>query len=126
MTANMVEVFEKLEVQISDLYKEMSALSKKSPNEKINKFKLGFVNQLLSVSNGLLKENFKPLDNFDLFDEDDVPSNSDVVMVISQYISCLQKFKYDNVKQQKGGVWYWQVNDDDPIRTSRPEMKFTF
>lgn len=121
-----VEVFEKLEVQISDLYKEMSALSKKSPNEKINKFKLGFVNQLLSVSNGLLKENFKPLDNFDLFDEDDVPSNSDVVMVISQYISCLQKFKYDNVKQQKGGVWYWQVNDDDPIRTSRPEMKFTF
>jgi len=124
LTTAMVEIYEKLEVQIGDLYKEMSILSKKSPDGKTNKFKLNFVNQLLSTSNELLSGNFVPLVGFEKFDEDDAPSNSDVVLVISQYISCLQKYKFDNIKWINH-EWRWVVDDAEPIMTTPPEYKFT-
>ena len=37
-----VERFEKLHIQIKDMYSELSILSKKSPDGAINKFKLNF------------------------------------------------------------------------------------
>jgi hypothetical protein len=63
-----IQKFEKLDTQIAELYKEISILSKKSPDSPINKFKLGFVNKLLSISNELLTKSHKPFDDFDLFD----------------------------------------------------------
>ncbi|MGH5435000.1 hypothetical protein ACRFHY_26620, partial [Klebsiella pneumoniae] len=65
-----VDTFEKISGQLLSIYEEISLLSKKSPNDAVNKFKLKFVNKLLSQSNDYLGEMYKPFDDFDSFDED--------------------------------------------------------
>lgn len=133
MNRNNVDTFEKLSGQLSSTYEEISLLSKKNPNDAVNKFKLKFVNKLISQSNDYLAEKYKPFDdfdNFDNFDEDDIPQNSDVVFILSQYLQCFEKQRADNVVINRG-AWYWRVqgNDEDKldeegmvlIRTIKPK-----
>ena len=126
MKKENIEKFEKLHIQIKDIYEELSLLSKKSPDGAINKFKLKFINQLIEESNSFLGERYKPFGDFERFQEDDVPFNSDVVLIVSQYIKCLEKYKFDNI-ERKSGSWYWILSDGkDQIETSRPISAFTF
>ena len=103
-----VDTFEKISGQLLSIYEEISLLSKKSPNAAVNKFKLKFVNKLLSQSNDYLGEMYKPFDDFDSFDEDDIPQNSDVVFILSQYLQCFEKQRSDNVVIRNGN-WFWRV-----------------
>lgn len=103
-----VDTFEKISGQLLSIYEEISLLSKKSPNDAVNKFKLKFVNKLLSQSNDFLGEMYKPFDDFDSFDEDDIPQNSDVVFILSQYLQCFEKQRSDNVVIRNGN-WFWRV-----------------
>lgn len=103
-----VDTFEKISGQLLSIYEEISLLSKKSPNDAVNKFKLKFVNKLLSQSNDYLGEMYKPFDDFDSFDEDDIPQNSDVVFILSQYLQCFEKQRSDNIVIRNGN-WFWRV-----------------
>jgi len=130
MNRSSVDIFEKLSGQLLSIYEEVSFLSKKHPNDAVNKFKLKFVNKLMSQSNDYLEEKYKPFDDFDNFDEDDIPQNSDVVFILSQYLQCFEKQRADNVVI-RNGTWYWHVEgdendnvDDDgmvSIRTVKPK-----
>lgn len=86
----------------------MSILSKKSPNDAVNKFKLKFINNQLSESNSLLAVRYRPFDDFEVFSEDEVPQNSDVVFILSQYLQCMEKLRGDFVVL-RNGTWYWRV-----------------
>ena len=109
MNKSDVNIFEKLSGQLISVYEEMSLLSKKSPNDAVNKFKLKFLNKLISDSNNFLTEKYKPYDDFDIFDEDNVPYNSDVVFILSQYLQCFEKLRADNVVKKNGMYWYWEL-----------------
>jgi len=113
-----VDTFEKLVGQIQSIYDEISILSKKTPNDALNKFKLGFVNKLLVESNLFLNEGYKPFPDFDIFDEDQVPTTSDVVFILTQYLQCFEKFRADNVEMYIGD-WYWVIESDDEGGTER-------
>ncbi|MTJ10058.1 hypothetical protein [Anabaena sp. UHCC 0204] len=125
-----VDEFEKISGQIQVVYDELSVLSKKSPNEAVNKFKLNFVNKLLNDSNVFLGEKYRPFEDFSEFDIDDVPINSDVVFILSQYLQCFEKMRADNVKY-KHPNWNWLVDaeENEPgdeagkvyIKTIRPK-----
>jgi hypothetical protein len=121
MNRNNVNTFEKLYGQLLSIYEEISLLSKKNPNDAVNKFKLKFVNILLSQGNEYLADRYKPFDNFDSFDEDDIPQNSDVVFILSQYLQCFDKKKSDNVVIRHG-VWYWLVEGDDNDKVDKDGM----
>ncbi len=108
MNSSDVDKFEKLAGQVLGLYEEMSILSKKSPNDAVNKFKLKFINGQLSESNALLEERYRPFADFANFSEDDVPQNSDVVFILAQYLQCLEKLRGDHVVI-RNGAWYWHV-----------------
>ena len=97
MNRNDVNTFEKISVQLLGVYEEVSLLSKKNPNDVLNKFKLKFINKLLNQSNSFLTNEYKPFDDFELFDEDDMPQNSDIVFILSQYLQCFEKLRADNV-----------------------------
>ncbi|GAB6141460.1 hypothetical protein JCM14076_21890 [Methylosoma difficile] len=112
MNREDVKTFEKLNGQLVGVYEEMTLLSKKSPNDAVNKFKLKFINKLISESNEYLSEAYKPFDDFDSFDEDDVPHNSDVVFILSQYLQCFEKLRSDNIVPSYGN-WYWRVKGDE-------------
>ncbi|MBW7472581.1 hypothetical protein [Marinobacter sp. F4218] len=130
MNRSNVDIFEKVSGQLLSLYEEISLLSKKSPNDAVNKFKLNFVNKLLAQSNDYLADKYKPFDDFEAFDEDDIPQNSDVVFILSQYLQCFEKLRSDNVVI-RNGAWFWRVEggendkvDDDGmilIRTVKPK-----
>lgn len=130
MNSSDVDKFEKLVGQVQGLYEEMSILSKKSPNDAVNKFKLRFINHQLGESNALLAERYRPFDDFDIFSEDEIPQNSDVVFILSQYLQCMEKLRGDNVVV-RNGYWYWHVEGGEAdkvddhgytlIRTTKPK-----
>jgi hypothetical protein len=121
MNRNNVDTFEKLSGQLLSIYEEISLLSKKNPNDAVNKFKLKFINNLLSQSNDYLADKYKPFDDFDRFDEDDIPQNSDVVFILSQYLQCFEKQRSDNVVI-RNGAWYWRVEGDENDKTDEDGM----
>lgn len=115
-----VDVFEKLKAQLDSLHQEMSVLGKKSPNDAVNSFKIKLINTTLAQSNQLLGSEYRPFDDFEAFDSDDLPSNSDVTFIVSQYIECAEKFRSDNVRKEHSS-WYWRTTDESIIRTSPPK-----
>ena len=121
MTKEQVDNFEKLQAQLEGLHSEISALSKKSQNDALNKFKLKFVNKIIIDSNDLLGEKYIPFPDFSSFDEEDIPTNSDVAMMLTQYLSCFEKLRADNVKQDFG-KWYWIIDGkQSDIKTIMPK-----
>lgn len=97
MKATDIDTYIKSRIQLQRLFEEMSNLSKKNPDGPINKFKLKFINQILSDVNSYLDKKNKPFPEFEKFDEDELPSNSDIIVVLSQYIECVEKFRSENV-----------------------------
>ena len=74
--------FEKLEQQLHSFLDEMSALSSKKPDGPVNKFKLKFLNATLGSINKIIAD-YRPFPDFEQFDVDSLPSNSDVVVILS-------------------------------------------
>lgn len=124
MTEQQIDQFEKLQSQLEGLYTEISALSKKSQNDPLNKFKLKFVNQLLNEANGLLEAAYRPFGDFTVFDENDLPTNSDAALMLTQYLNCLEKFRVDNIRKESNfpQYWYWMVDGKiSSFRTTSPK-----
>lgn len=76
--------------QVRTLKYEFQALSGKKPNDVVNGFKVKYVNQTLTDANAVLGEN-KPYQNFELFSDEELPTNSDVLMILSLYLDRLVK-----------------------------------
>ena len=71
---------------------EFGLLSKKKSDGQLNKMKIKMVNRVLEPLNELLKN--EPSHKFlDILSEVDMPTNSDVVLIISQYEKALLNFK---------------------------------
>ena len=71
--------------QVGTLKHEFGILSGKKPNDPINVFKLKYVNKALEAANDVLGDD-KPYDDFEKFSEEDLPTNSDVLMILSLYL----------------------------------------
>lgn len=125
MTKEQVDLFEKLQAQLEGLHIEISALSKKSQNDALNKFKLKFVNQILTEANSLLTDNYKPFADFNAFDESDMPSNSDAALMLTQYLNCFEKLRADNIRQTTDFPkhWFWIIDKKmSDVRTTSPKI----
>ena len=106
---DQIDEFLKLLLQVGKLLNDFFELSKKKPNDAVNKFKLKLVNNLLRIANKILTKNYMPFEDFKLFDEDDLPTNSDVVVIIAQYVACLKKFGRDSTEYHDY-TNYWVIN----------------
>jgi len=105
-----IAIYEKTHRQLIDSYKEIEELSKKKPNEPINKFKLKFVNKSLSDANSFLGDSLRPFPDFLLFDEDELPTVSDVKLILSHYKSSLHNFMLKNSESSGYGGREWIIN----------------
>lgn len=125
MKRSDVELFEKVTTQLANLHEEMSALAKKSPNDAINTFKLKFVNEALAKCNEFLGRRYRPFPEFKQFSSEDMPSNSDVTFILSQYLACAETLRAGNIYIWAGS-WYWDIDGVDReslaegVRTSPP------
>ena len=120
MNTEQVETFLKLQPQLKSAYDEIALLSKKKPTDSLNKFKLKFINSILSRANEILEDKYKPFpEDFTLFNEDDMPNNSDVVFILSHYLTSLEKLRCDNIKYSSIN-WYWLVDGEVSDRKTNP------
>lgn len=112
-----IDEFKKVLNQLEGLHEEISTLSKKSYTDALNNFKLKLVNQVLKRTNELLGNEHKPFDDFTEFIEEDLPTNSDVTLVLSQYINCMESLREENITSKieyttSGSVakiyWSWK------------------
>lgn len=112
-----IDDFKKILNQLEGLHEEIATLSKKSYTDALNSFKLKLVNQVLKRSNALLGSNYKPFDDFTEFNDEDLPSNSDVTLVLSQYINCMESLREEDITSKieytsSGSVakiyWSWK------------------
>lgn len=74
------------------LKSEFDILSSKKADVELNKVKIKMTNRVLEPLKELLK-NESSYKFLDLLDEVDLPTNSDVVLIISQYIKAIDEFK---------------------------------
>lgn len=130
MNEEQINFFEKTQSQLEGLLTEITLLAKKSPNDGVNKFKLKFINEIILNGNKILGKTYKPLDSFESFDEDDLPSNSDITFILSQYLNCFEKMRADNIyrfKEYDGNKyfydWYWKIEGSDVIVKTAPPKK---
>ena len=96
MKANEKDLVDKLISQIQGFYNEVTVLSKSKPDNPLNPFKLKFINEKLAEANGVLVGDYKPLKDFTVFEDTALPTNSDVVMVLSQYLARLKAWRMDH------------------------------
>lgn len=107
-------LFDKTEDQVEGMYEEIGLLSKKKPDAPINRFKLRLINELLMTANELLGEKFLPFGDFRQFEEEDLPTASDVVMILSQYLKGMNRLRHDNTRY-KTGRWYWVLEGEEDL-----------
>ena len=122
MDEEQIVEFETLKAKLEGLYQEALTLSKKSPSDAFNKFKLRITNSVLVASNKLILETIGelPVDGFEQFDDTDLPVNSDVVFVLAQYLEFLENFRGAQI-QPYGNHWYWYIDRQrSSIRTAAP------
>lgn len=80
--------------------REFAPLSSKKPNENLNKMKIKMVNRVLVPLKQILEheESYKFLDTLQ---EDDMPTNSDTVLIISQFETAILEFKKHYYKKDE-------------------------
>jgi len=121
-----VERFEKVIGQLEGVYEEITSLSKKAPNDGVNKFKLRLVNKVLEDANSLLDDKHKPFDDFTVFDEDTLPSNSDVAFILAQYLNCMENLRSENIRQRDfENQWYWVIDGKTSSEETAPPKKIS-
>jgi hypothetical protein len=124
MKGTDVAHFEKVNAQLEGVYDEITSLSKKFPNDTVNKFKLRLANKILENANLILGNKYKPFDDFTVFDDDTLPSNSDVAFILNQYLSCMENLRAENIKESDfGDDWYWMIDGKRSSDKTAPPRK---
>lgn len=116
ISLQQVELFRFVLPQIESLLEEIRELSKKKPDDAVNKFKLGFINEKLDEANEILGGDGRPLKTFERFEVDSLPSNSDVVLILSQYQGALKRWKSAYTFRDAMGTWYWNAKPPVEVR----------
>ncbi|USA39886.1 hypothetical protein NCF86_01605 [Pelagerythrobacter marinus] len=123
-TEEDIEQLEKVIGQLKGLHQEISALAKKSPSDAINTFKLGLINKVVALANEVLGDSYMPFEGFTAFDEEAVPSTSDVALVLTQYMEEAERYRSDHVMFYAGS-WYFRINGQMTEIKTGPPSKVT-
>lgn len=105
-TQDAVDQYELLNPLLTGIYMEMQELSKKKPDSPLNTFKVNAINRILEPIKDMLKrENTQAF--LDVLDIDEMPTNSDVVLVLNQYMNAMKIFyeKYYTYNSKDGYKW---------------------
>lgn len=108
-TEEQIELYETIAPLLRSAFDEVKEFSKKKQDEALNVKKVKMINRLLEKAKEVLK-NESTVAFLDFLDENDLPSNSDAVLTMSQYISALKKFRDDHYHSgdwdmKFGGEW---------------------
>lgn len=86
------EQYEMLQPLLHATYKEIQELSKKKPDTPLNPLKVKMINRILVPLKEILNDE-DISEYIDLLSDDELPTNSDAVLILSQYIKALGAYK---------------------------------
>ena len=98
---------------LESAYVEMKDFSKKSPVAPLNERKVKSLNRILKDIKEILAD--EPTASYmDILDEEMLPSNSDVVLTMSQYRSALENYR-KKYRLYNSGTFdhFWHTSDGD-------------
>jgi hypothetical protein len=125
ITTELIAVFEKTEAQVEGFFEEIGNICKKKPDDALNVFKIGFINQVLLKANQLLGDEYRPFPDFTSFDvEGSIPTASDVVVMLSQYLKVMDEYRSDRTRRLASGVYLWNTKKGSPSVEAKPPKKF--
>jgi len=107
-----IDTFEMLEKLLNSSYLEMKQFSNKKPDELLNKFKVKSINRILEPIK-LVMRNEPTAAFLDLLDEDEIPSNSDAILIIAQFQAAMRQFKatyFGSTEQFSSARWFTKEN----------------
>jgi hypothetical protein len=90
-TSAKVAAYTTLNPLLKAMYKEFQELSKKKQDGQVGKTKVRMVNRLLKAIHELLESEPNRV-YLDELNEDDLPQNSDVVLILSQTSAAMEAF----------------------------------
>ena len=100
---------------LESAYVEMKDFSKKNPDSALNERKVKSLNRILKDIKEILT-NEPTASYMDILDEEMLPTNSDVVLTMSQYRSALEiyqkKYRLYNSRTYEN---YWHTSDGDRL-----------
>lgn len=105
-TDQQIELYSTIYPLLKSVFTEIKEFSKKNQNDPINLSKVNIINRLLNKAKEILKDE-SSIEYLDILESDDLPSMSDAVLILSQYISALNKFHSDHYKYDDtfGHAW---------------------
>ncbi|MCK4252731.1 hypothetical protein KAX97_14885 [candidate division WOR-3 bacterium] len=123
MNEKELNVFTKIYAQTEALHSEIGLLSRKNPNDGVSKFKLQFINRALREANSILTDEQKPFADFSEFDEDSIPTTSDVTLILAQYLGCLEEIRCANIQTDYNKNWFWKTDGGGSKIPTAPPKK---
>lgn len=91
-TDEQAATYDRLVPMLEAAHREMTELSKKKQDGIVNALKIRMLNRLLGELSNVIKDD--PSHEFvDMLDEEALPQNSDVVLILSQWKAALEQFK---------------------------------
>ena len=111
-----VNTYEMLHPMLEKIAFEVRELSKKKQDGALNELKVKMINRVLTQIKDLLK-NEPSVQFLDLLDTDRLPTNSDAILIISQYAAALSAFHdkyygYDELEHDHR----WFTKEDPGIK----------
>lgn len=123
ITQQDVDQYELLYPLLEASYVEIQELSKKKPESPLNSYKVKAINRILIPLKELLKDE-NVYDFLDVLDTDDLPTNSDVVLILSQYKKAMVMFRDSYYKyNQRKGKTEWSIVPDIQHTTAQSKSK---
>lgn len=107
-TRTEVIKYRMLDALLDSIYTEMKEFSKKKPDEPLNKFKVKTLNRVLEQVKDLQK-NEPTIEFLDLLDDETLPTNSDAILIISQFTAAMSRFRS---KYHYGSSGKWRTNEE--------------
>lgn len=94
-TDEQVKLYLTINPLLKSAFDEVKEFSKKKQDEELNIKKVKMINRLLEKAKEILKDE-PTVDYLELLDEDELPTNSDAVLTMSQFISAMNKYHDDH------------------------------
>lgn len=113
-TEDVVEKFEMLSTLLGSISSDMNELSKKKPDNTLNKLKVSMINKILIQLKEILKDE-NTAEYLDILDEEMLPSNSDAGFIIGQFQSSMRVFRNKYMTDGFNKRWKTRESPDSSV-----------
>lgn len=110
ITEEQVKKFTMVFPMLESMRDEMKVLSSKKQDGVLNNLKVKMINRLIGTARELLASE-PTVEYLEELDEDMLPQNSDVVLILCQYIEALMLFKSKN-QVYTNYEWLWKTQEN--------------